>query len=157
MNAKEIIDKIKQVVLSTDEVELAKVEVTEEVAKEEVKSVELADEVTEEKKDVVEKETTPEMPQAMEMDKYATKEELASQLSELKAVISQLKEIIDPSKEKDVPQELSKEKEVVELASEPDVLVHSPEASVEQTKLKNYQSKSPKGMKSLIYDKLFNN
>tara|TARA_R110002050_G_scaffold267344_1_gene409020 strand:- start:113 stop:565 length:453 start_codon:yes stop_codon:yes gene_type:complete len=149
MTATEIIDKLKTVLLSAEPKQ-------EEVIKEEVKEVELAEEVKAEPK---QEEAAPmEAAPQIDTDKFATKEELASELAGIKAILKQLSEIINPTEEKDVPAELSAEvvEEKVELAEEAKEIVHSPEAEVEETKKVLFSQKRVKGTKDLIYNKLFN-
>jgi len=147
MTATEILEKLRGVLLSAEPKQ-------EEVVKEEVKEVELAEEVKQEPK---QEEVPMEAQPQIDTDKFATKEELASELAGIKAILKQLSEIINPSEEKDVPAELSAEKveEKVELAEEAEEIVHSPEAEVEERKTILYSQKKTKGTKDSIYNKLF--
>ena len=136
MNAKEIVDKFKKILLS--DVEELDVQVTEEVKLEEV-AEDLAD------APMVEDEMAPE--DAVEdvaeaEDKYATKEDLAKEIAALKAMIEQISSAMSAEESIDAPaelEELSKE----ELSSQEEVapLTHSPEADVDAKQLNLYSQR----------------
>lgn len=136
MNAKEIVDKFKKILLS--DVEELDVQVTEEVKLEEV-AEDLAD------APMVEDEMAPE--DAIEdvaeaEDKYATKEDLAKEIAALKAMIEQISSAMSAEESIDAPaelEELSKE----ELSSQEEVapLTHSPEADVDAKQLNLYSQR----------------
>lgn len=136
MNAKEIVDKFKKILLS--DVEELDVQVTEEVKLEEV-AEDLAD------APMVEDEMAPE--DAIEdvaeaEDKYATKEDLAKEIAALKAMIEQISSAMSAEESIDAPaelEELSKE----ELSSQEEVapLTHSPEANVDAKQLNLYSQR----------------
>ena len=142
MKASEIIDKFKNVLLNT-EIEsdekvnqISDIEVNEEIAlnEQEVNSevqekVELEEEIeagyNEDKKEMEEQDD--------KMAKYATKEDLAKAMAEVKAMISNM----SSEEEKDVPEELNSDKKEVEekqeLSSQEPVvepLAHDPQANV---------------------------
>lgn len=136
MNAKEIVDKFKKILLS--DVEELDVQVAEEVKLEEVaedlaEAPAMEDEMAPEDviEDVVEVE-----------DKYATKEDLAKEIAALKAMIEQISSSMSAEESIDAPaelEELSKE----ELSSQEEVapLTHSPEADVDARQLNLYSQK----------------
>ena len=136
MNAKEIVDKFKKILLS--DVEELDVQVTEEVKLEEV-AEDLAD------APMAEDEMAPE--DAIEdvaeaEDKYATKEDLAKEIAALKAMIEQISSAMSAEESIDAPaelEELSKE----ELSSQEEVapLTHSPEADVDAKQLNLYSQR----------------
>lgn len=136
MNAKEIVDKFKKILLS--DVEELDVQVTEEVKLEEV-AEDLAD------APMVEDEMAPEdaIEDVAEVeDKYATKEDLAKEIAALKAMIEQISSAMSAEESIDAPaelEELSKE----ELSSQEEVapLTHSPEADVDAKQLNLYSQR----------------
>lgn len=136
MNAKEIVDKFKKILLS--DVEELDVQVTEEVKLEEV-AEDLAD------APMVEDEMAPEdviEDVAEAEDKYATKEDLAKEIAALKAMIEQISSAMSAEESIDAPaelEELSKE----ELSSQEEVapLTHSPEADVDAKQLNLYSQR----------------
>tara|TARA_R110001606_G_scaffold82117_3_gene188582 strand:- start:534 stop:965 length:432 start_codon:yes stop_codon:yes gene_type:complete len=138
---KEIVDALKSILLSSEEVIKQPVE----------EVVELAEEEVIEETPVVEDSNIESLSK-----KY---ESLYEELSSLKASVKQMMEIVSPTEEKDVPAELSKQEvvsEVTELSVESEEIVHSPEAQVEQKKQHLYSQSRPKTVKHSIYNKLFN-
>lgn len=137
MNAKEIVDKFKKILLS--DVEELDVQVTEEVKLEEV-AEDLAD------APMVEDEMAPE--DAIEdiaeaEDKYATKEDLAKEIAALKAMIEQISSAMSAEESIDAPAELEEELSKEELSSQEEVapLTHSPEADVDARQLNLYSQR----------------
>ena len=144
---KEIVDALKSILLSSEEVIKQPVE----------EVVELAEEEVIEEAPVVEEEVISEDSDIESLSKKY--ESLYEELSSLKASVKQMMEIVSPTEEKDVPAELSKQEvvsEVTELSVESEEIVHSPEAQVEQKKQHLYSQSRPKTVKHSIYNKLFN-
>lgn len=176
MKASEILEKFRNIILSEDgeviekpqveaapatepeaEVELSEQEVTAEA---EIAEVELAEMPEDEAspEDVVEDIAEGE-------DKYATKEELAKGLAEMKAMYEAIIESMG-SKEgsMEVPEELSSEvveetEVVTELSAEEEVSVepiaHSPEAEVAKSPLSLYAQRGKKTTVDSVFNKLF--
>ena len=144
MKATEIVEKLKSVLLSSDEAKVEEIVVNEEVALEEMPE---------------------EMPEVeapeVEEPKYVTKEELESALAEMKAMYDQLMEKMGSEEmEVEVPtEELSaQEPQEVDLsADEPaaEPIAHSPE--VEQTaKPQFFSGIKPQNTMGVVYQKMFN-
>lgn len=133
MNAKEIVDKFKKILLSDVE-EL-------DVQQEEVKLEEVAEVLADEP--MAEGEMAPEdVVEEIGEDKYATKEDLAKEIAALKAMIEQISSAMSAEESIDAPaelEELSKE----ELSSQEEVapLTHSPEADVEAKQFNLYSQR----------------
>lgn len=159
MKASEILDKFKKVLLSEDgevtiadqpqEVELAEQAQPEAVAEE----VEMAEMPKEEEivEEVIEEKDSDD-------DKYATKEELAKALAEMKAMYESLMSSMDKKEEMEVPQELSAQTEEVEVdlaAEEVAPITHTPEAEVSKAPLSLYAQKGPKTTVDSVFNKLF--
>lgn len=159
MKASEILDKFKKVLLSEDgevtiaetpqEVELAEQAQPEAIAEEVV----LAEEPKEEEivEEVIEEKDSDD-------DKYATKEELAKALAEMKAMYESLMSSMDKKEEMEVPQELSAQTEEVEVdlaAEEVAPITHTPEAEVSKAPLSLYAQKGPKTTVDSVFNKLF--
>lgn len=143
-NNENTLSKIKELLgLSTQEqVEATEVEVKDEVV--------LNEEVKEEPKQEVEKEVTP---------TYVTEQQLSDVRNEL---LSMLKVLIEETKKdvKEVPQELSSEKEEVKEEvelSEVKEIVHSPENEVERKEVKFSKPLSAMTPQERIYAMLNNN
>jgi esterase/lipase len=140
MTAKEIVDKFKSVLLSATE------EPTEVVAVEEVKLEE--QEVLAEEIPVA--EIAPQ--EAPKEEMYATKEELAQALAEMKAMYDQIMEGMSTVEATDAPAELSKEK----LSSQEEVaaFTHSPEEVVSSKALHLYSNSRVKTTFDLVLSKI---
>jgi len=160
MKASEILDKFKKVLLSEDgevtiaeqpqEVELAEQAQPEAVA-EEVVLAEMPMEDEASPEDVVEDIAEGE-------DKYATKEELAKALAEMKAMYESLMASQDKKEEMEVPQELSAQAPEVEVdlaAEEVAPMTHTPEVEVAKGPLNLYAQKGPKTTVDSVFNKLF--
>jgi len=142
MKATEIVEKLKSVLLSSEdtaEVKQEELAATEEINQEEVNEIEVEEPVElgyDEKKEGMEDEMSPEdvtEDVAEEAAKYATKEELDAAVAEMKAMYDKIMEQMGSEEmEAEVPQELSKQ-EPVELsadeAAEP--IAHTPEVKTE--------------------------
>jgi len=142
MEEKTILQKLKEVFApDTVETQLEAVEVVEEVI---VEEVELADEPA--------KEEAPVEAAPVVTVEYATKVEL----EEMKKKFMDLFEAMQRESEtkQEVPQELSKEE--VELASEVEEVVHSPELEVEKKINFSAPKASNESLETKIYNKLFN-
>ena len=152
MNAKEIVEKFKKILLSDVE-EL-------EVQQEEVKLEEVAEDLAD--APVVEDEMAPEdvSEDAVESeDKYATKEDLAKEIAALKAMIEQISGAMSAEEPMDAPAELAEEElSKEELSSQEEVapLTHSPEANVESRQLNLYSQKRAKTTFDLVLSKIAN-
>ena len=160
MKASEILDKFKKVLLSEDgevtiaeqpqEVELAEQAQPEAVA-EEVVLAEMPMEDEASTEDVVEDIAEGE-------DKYATKEELAKALAEMKAMYESLMASQDKKEEMEVPQELSAQAPEVEVdlaAEEVAPMTHTPEVEVAKGPLNLYAQRGPKTTVDSVFNKLF--
>mgnify|MGYP000403572609 FL=1 len=160
MKASEILDKFKKVLLSEDgevtiaeqpqEVELAEQAQPEAVA-EEVVLAEMPMEDEASPEDVVEDIAEGE-------DKYATKEELAKALAEMKAMYESLMASQDKKEEMEVPQELSAQAPEVEVdlaAEEVAPMTHTPEVEVAKGPLNLYAQNGPKTTVDSVFNKLF--
>jgi len=160
MKASEILDKFKRVLLSEDgevtiaeapqEVELAEQAQPEAVA-EEVELAEMPKEDEASPEDVVEDVVEEE-------EKYATKEELAKALAEMKAMYESLMASQDKKEEMEVPQELSAQAPEVEVdlaAEEVAPITHTPEVEVAKGPLNLYSQNGPKTTVDSVFNKLF--
>lgn len=161
MKANEIVERFKNVLLNTD----VKEETAEEqspVAEEQVElsedvkdiQVEAAEEVkeTEEVEMTEELEETEEVKEEMEdedmMDKYATKEDLAKAMAEVKGMIE---ELTAQKEELEVPTELSNQEPAVEPLS------HSPEAEVSKKPTQLFAQNRSKSTLDKVMSKITNN
>lgn len=152
MKASEIVEKLKNVLLSSEAEELEVNEPTE-----------LGGNYDDEDKASMEEE------EVNMMEGYVTKDEFDEKVAEIKAMYDKLMEKMatEEEMEKDVPEEvqeeLSSEEPVEEQkeelsAQEPEVepLSHSPEAEVTK-KLNFYKTQQPQNTKSFVFNRLFNN
>lgn len=158
MKANEIVERFKNVLLNTD----VKEETAEEqspVAEEQVElsedvkdiQVEAAEEVkeTEEVEMTEELEETEEVKEEMEdEDKYATKEDLAKAMAEMKGMIE---ELTAQKEELEVPTELSNQEPAVEPLS------HSPEAEVSKKPTQLFAQNRSKSTLDKVMSKITNN
>ena len=148
MKASEIVDKLKSVLLSSEEepqVDLKpeEVEVNDAIELEEMPEDEMAPEDVAE--DVAEEEV-----------KYATKEELQSAIAEMKAMYEAIVEKMGSEEmEVEIPtEELAKEElSAQEPAAEP--ITHSPEVESE-AKPQFFSGIKPRNTMSVVYEKMFN-
>lgn len=157
MKATEIVEKLRNVLLSSNEENLA----SEELSQEEVNEIE----VTEAEEVNLEEEVQEEQPVQEEEMKYATKEELESAMAEVRAMYDELMSKVsgEDEMEKDVPAELSEEVEEAEELSKEDLsaqepaepITHSPE-SEEKQKLSFFSGNKPRNTMSVVYEKMFN-
>ena len=140
MKATEIVEKLKSVLLSSDDTAEVKAEElsAEEVNQEEVNETEVNDPV--ELEEMPEDEASPEdvaEDVAEEAIKYATKEELDAAIAEMKAMYDKIMEQMGSEEmETEVPEELSTEEEPAkeELSSqveEVEPIAHTPEVQTE--------------------------
>ena len=149
MKATEIVEKLKNVLLSSEtekveEIELNEAEVSAELAEEEA----MEDEPKEEPKE----------------EKYVTKQEMEAALAEVKAMYDELMEKMSYEEEMQVPQEveenLSKDEpkqEVKEELSAVEPLTHSPEEAQEQKqRIKLSQNRMP-SILDRVYAQISNN
>jgi len=148
MKASEIVDKLKSVLLSSEEepqVDLKpeEVEVNDAIELEEMPEDEMAPEDVAE--DVAEEEV-----------KYATKEELQAAIAEMKAMYEAIVEKMGSEEmEVEIPtEELAKEElSAQEPAAEP--ITHSPEVESE-AKPQFFSGIKPRNTMSVVYEKMFN-
>jgi Mg/Co/Ni transporter MgtE len=151
MNAKEIVDKFKSILLSdvSEEVKETPVFEAEEVKLEEQENL---------GENYVEKETEEEaVEDVVEVEeKYATKEELAKALAEMKAMYDQIMESMSTEEAVDAPEELSEEPKKEELSSQEEVapLIHSPEEAVSSKPLNLYAQKRAATTFDLVLSKI---
>ena len=129
MKATEIVEKLKSVLLSSDETqEIENIELSEEVVEQE--EVELQEELAEDgAEDAPAEEEAPVEPQEEEM-KWATKEELEGAVAEMRAMYQALiDELGSKEMEAEVPteEELNKE-ELSSQVEEVEPISHSPES-----------------------------
>ena len=149
MNAKEIVEKFKDILLSKEEPVAAEaVEVKEEVELTEEKQEVLAEEpAVEEAEDIVEDV-------AEATDKYATKEELAQAMAEMKAMYDQIMESMSTEVSKDAPAELAEEATELSAQDEVKELTHSPEEAVGSRNLNLYAQKRAATTFDLVLSKI---
>ena len=151
MKANEIVERFKNVLLS-NEVEVEVSEVKEEAAPEVEEQVELSEDVknieVEASEEEVEAGYDDKMEEEGDMDKYATKEDLAKAIAEVRAMVEELSS--QKEEELEVPTELSSQEPAVEP------IAHSPEAEVSKKPLNLYAQKRAMTTKDIVFNKLFN-
>ena len=149
MNAKEIVDKFKTILLSTEEV--VETPAVEEV---ELKEETVAEDLAEAPVDEVPAEEIPEAP--AEEEKWATKEELTQAIAELKAMYDQIMESMSTEEPLDAPQELAEDQVKEELSSQEETapLTHSPEEVVASKELNLFAQKRAKTTFDLVLSKI---
>ena len=151
MKANEIVERFKSVLLS-NEVEVEVSEVKEEAAPEVEEQVELSEDVKNIEVEASEEEVDAGYHDKMEedddMDKYATKEDLAKAMAEIKGMIEEL--AAQKEEELEVPTELANQEPAVEP------IAHSPEAEVSKKPLNLYAQKRAMTTKDIVFNKLFN-
>lgn len=148
MKATEIVEKLKSVLLSSQE-DVQEIEVQEEV-------VELAED------DKAEAAPSEEAPVEDEMNSYVKRAELESAISEVKAMYDSLMEKMNPQEDV-VPEELSSQveeevkeelsSEVKEEVTEP--LVHTPEEVVQSKQVFKYSENRRRNTKDIVFNKIF--
>ena len=148
MKATEIVEKLKSVLLSSQE-DVQEIEVQEEV-------VELAED------DKAEAAPSEEAPVEDEMNSYVKRAELESAISEVKAMYDSLMEKMNPQEdvvpeelssqvEEEVKEELSSQAE--EEATEP--LVHTPEEVVQSKQVFKYSENRRRNTQDIVFNKIF--
>jgi hypothetical protein len=151
MKANEIVERFKNVLLS-NEVEVEVSEVKEEAAPEVEEQVELSEDVknieVEASEEEVEAGYDDKMEEEGDMDKYATKEDLAKAIAEVRGMIEEL--TAQKEEELEVPTELANQEPAVEP------IAHSPEAEVSKKPLNLYAQKRAMTTKDIVFNKLFN-
>lgn len=156
MKANEIVERFKNILLS-NEVEAEAPEVQEEAAPEVEEQVELSENAEDiqvdaaeevESEEAVEAGYEDKMEEEGDMDKYATKEDLAKAIAEVKAMVEELSS--QKEEELEVPTELSSQEPAVEP------IAHSPEAEVSKKPLNLYAQKRAMTTKDIVFNKLFN-
>ena len=157
MKANEIVERFKNILLSNEAEAEQAPEVQEEEAPAVEEQVELSGDVenieveaSEEVKSEEEVEAGYEdkMMEDGDMDKYATKEDLAKAIAEVKAMVEELSS--QKEEELEVPTELSSQ----EPALEP--IAHNPESEVSKKPLNLYAQKRPMTTRDIVFNKLFN-
>ena len=156
MKATEIVEKLKSVLLSSENTEEVKQELSQEEVNEleVVEEVVLAEEEVSAEDDASPEEVAEEAPE--EGEKYATKEELEAVVSEMKAMYEQIMEKMGSEEmEVEVPaEELAKEElSAEEPAAEP--IAHTPEVE-ESAKINFFKQNKPRNTMSVVYEKMFN-
>lgn len=154
MKATEIVDKLKSVLLSTEE---PKVEpAVEEQVELNAEEVEVNDAV--ELNEDAEEAPVEEAPAQEEME-YVSKQEFEAVVSEMKAMYAAIIEKMGSEEEQmEVPEELSQEEEKVDLsADEPaaEPIAHTPEVE-ESAKMNFFKQNRPRNTMSVVYEKMFN-
>ena len=157
MKASEIVEKLKNVLLSS---EAEEVEVTE--------PTELGADYDDDKKMKEHyEEDEDEKEKVRMMEGYVTKDEFDEKMAEMKAMYDKLMEKMatDEEMEKDVPEELAEEpqQEVEEVkeelsAQEPAVepIAHNPEANVDKKQNIKLAQGKIRGTQDIVFNKLFN-
>jgi hypothetical protein len=160
MKANEIVERFKNVLLNTD----VKEETAEEQSPVAEEQVELSEDVkdiqveaAEEVKETEEVEMTEELEETEEVteevmeeeDKYATKEDLAKAMAEVKGMIEEL--TAQKEEELEVPTELSNQEPAVEPLS------HSPEAEVSKKPTHLFAQNRSKSTLDRVMSKITNN
>lgn len=151
MNAKEIVDKFKEILLSK----------TEEVKEVELKEETVATELAETQEEVLaEEEIAPaevaEDVAEVEEEIYATKEELAGAIAQMTAMYDQIMESMSTEESKDVPAELTEEVVSEELSSQEEVtpISHSPEEVVSKQEGLQFSKNKRKTTLDLVLSKI---
>lgn len=156
MKANEIVERFKNILLS-NEVEAEAPEAQEEATPEVEEQVELSENAEDiqvnaaeevESEEAVEAGYEDKMEEEGDMDKYATKEDLAKAIAEVKAMVEELSS--QKEEELEVPTELSSQEPTVEP------IAHSPEAEVSKKPLNLYAQKRAMTTKDIVFNKLFN-
>ena len=156
MKANEIVERFKNVLLNTD----VKEETAEEQSPVAEEQVELSEDVkdiqveaAEEVKETEKVEMTEELEETEEVmeeeDKYATKEDLAKAMAEVKGMIEEL--TAQKEEELEVPTELSNQEPAVEPLS------HSPEAEVSKKPTHLFAQNRSKSTLDRVMSKITNN
>jgi len=156
MKANEIVERFKNVLLSTETKEEETPVVEDQVElSEEAKDIQV--DAAEEVKETEEVEMTEELEETEEVteevmeeeDKYATKEDLAKAMAEVKGMIEEL--TAQKEKELEVPTELSNQEPAVEPLS------HSPEAEVSKKPTHLFAQNRSKSTLDRVMSKITNN
>lgn len=156
MKANEIVERFKNILLS-NEFEAEAPEVQEEAAPEVEEQVELSENAEDiqvdaaeevESEEAVEAGYEDKMEEEGDMDKYATKEDLAKAIAQVKGMIEEL--TTQKEEELEVPTELASQEPAVEP------IAHSPEAEVSKKPLNLYAQKRAMTTKDIVFNKLFN-
>lgn len=155
MKANEIVERFKNVLLSTETKEEETPVVEDQVElSEEAKDIQV--DAAEEVKETEEVEMTEELEETEEVteevmeeeDKYATKEELAKAMAEVRGMIE---ELTAQKEELEVPTELSNQEPAVEPLS------HSPEAEVSKKPTRLFAQNRSKSTLDRVMSKITNN
>jgi hypothetical protein len=156
MKANEIVERFKNVLLSTETKEEETPVVEDQVElSEEAKDIQV--DAAEEVKETEEVEMTEELEETEEVteevmeeeDKYATKEDLAKAMAEVRGMIEEL--TAQKEEELEVPTELSNQEPAVEPLS------HSPEAEVSKKPTHLFAQNRSKSTLDRVMSKITNN
>ena len=156
MKANEIVERFKNVLLSTETKEEETPVVEDQVElSEEAKDIQV--DAAEEVKETEEVEMTEELEETEEVteevmeeeDKYATKEDLAKAIAEVRGMIEEL--TAQKEEELEVPTELSNQEPAVEPLS------HSPEAEVSKKPTHLFAQNRSKSTLDRVMSKITNN
>jgi len=154
MKATEIVDKLKSVLLSTEEPQVEPA--VEEQVELNAEEVEVNDAV--ELNEGAEEAPVEEAP-AQEEVEYVSKQEFEAAVSEMKAMYAAIVEKMGSEEEQmEVPEKLSQEEEKVDLsADEPaaEPIAHTPEVE-ESAKINFFKQNKPRNTMSVVYEKMFN-
>jgi len=154
MKATEIVDKLKSVLLSTEEPQAEPA--VEEQVELNAEEVEVNDAV--ELNEDAEEAPVEEAPAQEEME-YVSKQEFEAVVSEMKAMYAAIIEKMGSEEEQmEVPEKLSQEEEKVDLsADEPaaEPIAHTPEVE-ESAKMNFFKQNKPRNTMSVVYEKMFN-
>ena len=154
MKATEIVDKLKSVLLSTEEPQAEPA--VEEQVELNAEEVEVNDAV--ELNEDAEEAPVEEAPAQEEME-YVSKQEFEAAVSEMKAMYAAIIEKMGSEEEQmEVPEKLSQEEEKVDLsADEPaaEPIAHTPEVE-ESAKMNFFKQNKPRNTMSVVYEKMFN-
>jgi hypothetical protein len=147
MKATELVEKLKNVFLSE---EVAQDEVKDVEAQAEVISAEL--EAQPEVEEVVAEELAEAPVSSMEgEEKYATKEELAGAIAEMKAMYDAIMQNMKSEEQMEVPAELNEDLSSQEAAQP---LLHSPEAEVSKQEMHLFAKNRPMTTLDLVMSKI---
>jgi hypothetical protein len=161
MKATELVEKLKNVFLSEDvaqdevkdveaQAEVVSAELEAQTEVEEVVAEELAEAPVSSPEDVMSPEDVVEEVAEGE-DKYATKEELAAAIAEMKAMYDAIMQNMKSEEQMEVPAELSEDLSSQEVAQP---LMHSPEVEVSKQDVMMFAKNRPMTTLDLVMSKI---
>lgn len=156
MKATELVEKLKNVFLSEEvaQDEVKDVEVQAEVVSAELEAQTEGEEVVAE---VLAEEPMDSSPveevveEVVEGEKYATKEELAGAIAEMKAMYAAIMENMKSEEQMEVPAELSED---LSAQEQPQPLTHSPEVEVSKQDVMMFAKNRPMTTLDLVMSKI---